>query len=87
MDTCVSTAEYLCCSPETTTTLLTGYTPIQNTKFHVKKKKFTFYVLTFYRKLLIAVSNIISTGTGRQGRGRSAILQKFFILYKKHETY
>ena len=26
-------AEFLCCSPETTTTLLTGYTPIQNKKF------------------------------------------------------
>ena len=87
MDTCVSTAENLCCSPETTSTLLTGYTPIQNTKFHVKKKKFTFYVLIFYLKLLIAVSNIISTGTERQGRGRSAILHKFFILYKKPENY
>ena len=35
MDTCVRMAESLCCSPETVTTLLTGYTPIQN---KVKKK-------------------------------------------------
>ena len=32
MDTCVCMAESLCCSPETTTTLLMGYTPIQNKK-------------------------------------------------------
>ena len=30
MDTCVRMAESLHCSPETTTTLLIGYTPIQN---------------------------------------------------------
>ena len=30
MDTCICTAESLHWSPETTTTLLTGYTPIQN---------------------------------------------------------
>ena len=31
-------AESLCCSPETTTTLLTGYAPIQHKKFKKKKK-------------------------------------------------
>jgi len=30
MDTCLCMAESLCCSPGTTTTLLIGYTPIQN---------------------------------------------------------
>ena len=30
MHTCVCMAEYLCCSSETVTTLLIGYTPIQN---------------------------------------------------------
>ena len=35
MDTCICMAESLCCSPETTTTLLTGYTPVQNKKFKV----------------------------------------------------
>ena len=39
MDTCVCMAESLCYSPETTTTLLIGYTPIQNEKFKVKKEK------------------------------------------------
>ena len=33
MDTCICMAESLCCSPETTTTLFIGYTPIMfNTK-------------------------------------------------------
>ena len=36
MDTCVRMAESLHCPPETITTLLTGYTPIQNKKL-VKK--------------------------------------------------
>ena len=36
-DTRTCMAESLRCSPETTTTLLTGYTPIQNKKFKVKK--------------------------------------------------
>ena len=29
MDTCICMAEFLCCSPETITTLLIGYAPIQ----------------------------------------------------------
>ena len=32
MDIFICMAEFLCCSPETTTTLLTDYTPIQNKK-------------------------------------------------------
>jgi hypothetical protein len=35
MDTGISTAESLHCSPKTTTTLLTGYTSVQNKKFKV----------------------------------------------------
>ena len=31
--TCIYVAESLCCLPETTTTLLISYTPIQNKKF------------------------------------------------------
>ena len=38
MDTCIRMAEYLHYSPETITTLLTGYTPIQNKKFKNKKE-------------------------------------------------
>ena len=30
MDTCICTVESLCCSPEATTTLLIGCTPVQN---------------------------------------------------------
>jgi len=30
MDTCICMVEYLCCSSETVTTLLIGFTPIQN---------------------------------------------------------
>ena len=32
MDTCVCMAEFLRCSPETITTLLISYTPLQNKK-------------------------------------------------------
>ena len=38
MDTCIYMAESLYCPPETTT-LLIGYTPIQNKKFKVWGKK------------------------------------------------
>ena len=42
MDTCICMAESLCRVPETSTTLLISYTPIQNAfgvKINVKKKK------------------------------------------------
>ena len=39
MDTCICVAESLPCPLETITTLLTGYTPIQNKKLKKKKKK------------------------------------------------
>ena len=38
MDTCICIAESLCCSPETITTLLIGYTQIQNKKQKKKKR-------------------------------------------------
>ena len=40
MDTCICRAESLHCSPETITTLLIGYTPIQNKKF-LKNQSFS----------------------------------------------
>ena len=39
MDSCICVAVALTCSPETITTLLIGYTPIQNKK--LKKKSVT----------------------------------------------
>ena len=39
MGTSICSAESLCCSPETTTALLIGYTPIQDKKFKVWRKK------------------------------------------------
>ena len=39
MDTCICMAESLCSSPETITTLLTGYTSIQNKKLKNKQNK------------------------------------------------
>ena len=39
MDICICMAESLCCSPETTTTLLIGYIPIKNKKFKVWEEK------------------------------------------------
>ena len=38
MDTCVRVTESLGCSPETITTLLTGYTPIQYKKILLNKQ-------------------------------------------------
>ena len=45
MDTCICMAEPLCCSPETITTLLISYTPVQNKK--VKKKKRLGQILSY----------------------------------------
>ena len=39
MDTCICMAEPLSCSPEIITTLLTGYTPIQNKNLKSNKKE------------------------------------------------
>ena len=39
MDTCMYMTESFCCSPETTTALLIGYTPMQNV-FGLKEKHF-----------------------------------------------
>ena len=39
LDTCICTAESFQCSPETTTTLLFSYIPMQNKKFKVCGKK------------------------------------------------
>ena len=48
MDVCICMAESLHCPPETITTLLIGYTPIQNKKFKRKKMNISFpMVLTF----------------------------------------
>ena len=38
MDTFIYMTESLCCSPETITTLLIGYTPTQNKKFKQKNR-------------------------------------------------
>ena len=46
MDTCIFMAESLYCLPETITTLLISYTPIQNKSFTLKKiikKKILFW--------------------------------------------
>ena len=40
INTCICMAESLCCSPETTTTLSIGYSPVQNA-FGIKKIKKT----------------------------------------------
>ena len=39
IDTCICMAVPFCCSPETITTLVIGYTLIQNKRFKRKKKK------------------------------------------------
>ena len=47
MDTCIYIAESLHCSPETITTLLIDYTPIQNKKLKKKKMWYT-YTIEYY---------------------------------------
>ena len=42
MDTCVCMAESLCCPPKTITTLLIGFTPIQNVLGVKKNKNYIF---------------------------------------------
>ena len=39
MDTCVYTVESLCCSPESITILLMGYTPAHNIKLKTNKQR------------------------------------------------
>jgi len=57
MDTCVCMAESLCCSPETVTTLLTGYIPIQNNKL---KKKNPFPLMKLAQSAIPASSRIFN---------------------------
>ena len=62
MDTWKCMVESLCCSSETTTTLLTGYNPIQNKKFKVKKKLMLLIFLMSakqYSQLQMKVLNLI----------------------------
>ena len=50
MDTCICTAEFLPCSPEITTTLLTGNILVQNKKFKVGGKKSKYPRLTLFEQ-------------------------------------
>ena len=55
MDTCICTAESLCCSPKTITTLLISYTPIQTKKFKnksIKKYKINSSNLWLFRQFI-----------------------------------
>ena len=56
MDTCTGMAEFLCYPPETVTTLLNGYTPIQNKKFNLKKK--SKINITFPKKDMLQITSI-----------------------------
>ena len=57
MDTCICIAESLHCSPETITTLLTGYTPIQNKKLggECKKKNCITPAALFKKKVILII--------------------------------
>ena len=55
MDTCICMTESLCCSPETTSTLLIGYTPKQNKKFN---KNAHFTTLEIIQKLYCDNSDV-----------------------------
>ena len=53
MGTCTCMAESLCCSPETTTTLLIDYSPIQTKKFKLKKPKDLLYSTGNYTQYFV----------------------------------
>ena len=56
LDTGICVAQSLCCSPEMTTVLLIGYTPMQNKKFKDwKKKKISQWGGHFCRKEMVEV--------------------------------
>ena len=54
-DTSMCMAESLCCSPETVTTLLTSYTPIQNKKFIIEhgRKAFVYIFINYMCNIYI----------------------------------
>ena len=75
MDTCVYMAESLRCSPEMTTTLLINYTPIQNKKHKVWKKKKSLVQCEPSRTILYnygcfqnVICNCFSFGWGNRSR-------------------
>ena len=77
MDTCICISESLCCSPATTTTLLIGYSPIQN-----RKVKVFFF---FFFKCLLQIDHGFVSGKGcskpmgRLGeQGKSSVMNFFF---------
>ena len=57
MDTRMGMAELLCCALETITTLLIGYTPIQNKK--LKKIKAELFYVCMYVCMYVCVLGII----------------------------
>ena len=65
MDTCIGMNESLCSSPETITTLLIGYTPIQNKKL---KKKYIYIYIHIYASFKDTGRGGIGYNTGMKGR-------------------
>ena len=93
IDTCICMAESLHCSPEITTTLLIGYTPIQNKKF--KKSPLTLETQTasslcVYRHVYSAASSS-TADTQRDAWSRNKgseqpVLLHRHILFKRFHT-
>ena len=84
VDTCICVAESLCCSPETTTTLLISYTPIENKMFN------------FFLKVLFP-GNFKGKGVGQdRGRGLRGTniamykvnkLQGYIVQHREYSRY
>ena len=69
MDPCICMPESLCWSPETITTLLIGYTPIQNKKFKVGgEKKSNGYSLQFAPSNRLRVASGVGVGSQDSSR-------------------
>ena len=71
VNTCICVAESIHCSPETVTTLLIGYTPVQNKKFkevsvksiwcNVSLKGYVFLLIFFLDDLFNDVSGALES--------------------------
>ena len=72
MDTCICMAKSLCCPPETITTLLISYTPIENEKS--KKETNPPNILPLYVLLSVSLQGVLSCGQGRLQKSPPVIL-------------
>ena len=81
MDPCICMVESLSCSAETTTTLLIGYTPIQNVsgikKINIQKMK---KIIEHLRKQCIDAKNEIANKDGDEVKWKRRFIRSWACL-------